>query len=90
MDKIYILFENTSPLLASDCGCDTFEIIGIYKEKENAIKEKVNIIESYLKDGYIIDEQDNGKTKDNTIIFWKHQENWNEYIEIIIQEKEIL
>ena len=90
MKKVFILYELTSPLLASSCGCDTFEILGVYNSKEKAIEEKINFINMYLKDGYVLDKQDENKEKDNVILFWDYQENWNEYIELIIQEKEIL
>lgn len=87
--KIYILFEEVF-------GTEEkyTEIIGAYTTKEKAIEELKKAIDDNIKHyNFVLDEQNEYKPevfKNHTIIFYDYQENWNNYIEYIIIEKEVL
>lgn len=89
IEKIYILYEEVF-------GTDEryTEILGAYSTHKKACKELKNTIDENIKHhNFVLDEQDNCKAevfKNHTIIFYDYQENWNNYIEYIIVEKEVL
>ena len=87
--KVYILFEEVF-------GTEEkyTEILGAYTTKEKAIEQLKKIIDNNIKhNNFVLDEMNNHKPEalqNHTIIFYDYQENWNNYIEYIIIEKEVL
>ena len=94
--KVYILKEFIS-------NCDggenpTSTINGVFTTREKAIEERrKEIVDNVLNFGFIIDEELKNKYKKEEIknidlitLFWDYQENWNNYIELEIIEKEVV
>lgn len=89
MEKVYIVYEmNYGDLILE---CDAANILGVYKNHGAAIEKVKELIKNTLDDGYyILDEERNNIERDNYVrFFYKCQENWNDYFEICIEEKEI-
>lgn len=84
--KVYVLIEQ-----GEDFDGYYSEILGVYKEKQKAINNKEILIQDNIKNnGFVEDENANENIlPDNTIIFYDYQENWNNYIEYIIQAIEV-
>lgn len=87
---MYLLYESYYGELIADCGEST-NIIGLYDNKEKAIKKAKDLIEKSIKENnYVLDKERNNLEEDNYIIlFWNNQENWNCYYEIIIKKVNI-
>lgn len=67
-----------------------FEVIGVYKNIKNALEEQEKLIKDNLENfDFVADENVCKQFKNDTIIFYSHQENWDNYIEYKIIEKEI-
>lgn len=87
--KLYVLFEEVF-------GTEEkyTEILGVYSTMKEAIKEKEKAINDNIQHyNFVLDEENEFKPevfKNHTIIFYGYQENWNNYIEYIIIEKEVL
>ena len=82
---MYLLYESLYGDLL--CECDSTNIIGLYKDKEQAIKRAKKLIEEDLQNNYILDEERKDLLKDNYVrLFYNNQENWSDYYEIIIKE----
>ena len=85
--KIYILLEKVFP----QCEAPYTEIIGVYKNINNAQKEQEKIINDNIENfNFVKDENASKVFKNDTIIFYSYQENWDNYIEYKIIEKEVL
>lgn len=91
--KMYLIYINNGGI--EEYENDHSEIIGLYKNKENAIKMFNKIIREKIEEtDFIIDyETDNKYYEENkeliTRLFWDYQENWSCYIEIIVKELEV-
>ena len=89
--NVYILKQN---FYNYDCAEEpTSVILGAYTTRKKAIEERrKNIVDNVLNYGFIPDEELKGKdtkTIDLITLFWNFQENWKNYIELEIIEKEI-
>lgn len=87
---MYLLYENYYGDLILDCG-ESSNIIGLYDNREKAIKKAKDLIEKSIKENnYVLDKERNNLEEDNYIIlFWNNQENWNCYYEMIIKKVDI-
>lgn len=84
--KIYILIEE----VYTTTEAPYFDVIGAYKDIKEAKKEQEKSINDNLQNfGFVKDESPNEQFKNDTIIFYGYQENWDNYIEYKIIEKEI-
>lgn len=84
--KVYILIEQ----VFSQCESPYFEVLGTYKNKEDAQKEQSKTIKDNIENFEFVEDEENT----NNIfaikrIFLKFQENWNNYIEYKIIESEV-
>jgi len=86
---MYLLYESLygDLLNENDSTC----IIGLYKDKKQAIEKAEEIIkEDTTMNQYILDLERNNLEEDSYVrLFWNCQENWNCYYEIIIEELEV-
>ena len=83
--KVYILIEQVFTTTEEPYS----EILGVYKNKYDAEKEKNKTIKENVENfNFVEDEQDN-ILQNHTIIFYQYQENWDNYIEYKIIKKEI-
>lgn len=93
--KVYIVKEN---FYNYDSGEEVTSVItAVYNAREKAVKKRKEIIADNISNfGFIVDEEITKKHEGNTsnldliILFWDFQENWNNYIELEIIEKEVL
>lgn len=88
--KVYVLLATDSNTQNGET--DQTYILGVFKSKQIAKEEMEKDIQVYIdKNGFVNDE--NGITeKDNKIfkiIFYDYQENWDNYIEYRIEEREL-
>ena len=89
MEELYLLYEsNYGELL---CECDSTDIIGLYKEYSKAVEKAKEYIEENIEcNNYILDKERNNIEEDSYVrLFYDHQENWNDYFEIIIKKVEV-
>lgn len=76
-------------------GLDSLSNLSIFDSEEKARKEFKNIIEDDIKYYDWVVDEDYGYNLDNykigTIfrVFWKYQENWDNYYEIKIEKMEV-
>lgn len=85
--KVYLLIEtdyNTDGDLAVDN-----EILGIYEDLEHAKKVMHEEMQRNIEDYEFVSDSDNESKELSKILFWNYEENWNNYIEFNIIEKEI-
>ena len=81
-----VLLEEVYP----QCENPYSEIIGAYKTIKEAQKEQENTIQDNIENfGFVRDENASKSFKNDTIIFYNYQENWDNYIEYRIIEKEV-
>ena len=81
--KVYVL-------VFPQCENPYTEILGVYKTIEQAEEEQEKTIIDNIKNfDFVRDENANNSFKNDTIIFFRYQENWDNYIEYRIIEKEI-
>ena len=86
--KVYVLIENDYNY---DGDGVEVEIIGVFNNKEKAIQARnILIIDDITNYGFIKDEQNKNDNNDIITLFWNYQENWNNYIDLEIIEKEVL
>ena len=86
MKKIYILIQNSY----NEEGANS-EIIQAFYNKEKAIQARqILIIDNITNYGFVKDEQNKSDNDKLITLFWDYQENWNDYIELEIIEKEVL
>ena len=87
MNKVYLLYEsNYGELL---CECDSTNIIGLYKNKEQAIKKAKELVANDLQDNYVLDNENYDIENGYARLFYNNQENWGCYFEMFIEEMEI-
>lgn len=86
---MYLVYESLYGDLQLEC--DTTSIVGLFKNKKDAIKRVNEIIDSELKDGeYVLDCDRNKLEEDNYVrFFYKEQENWGCYYELFIEKLEV-
>lgn len=86
---MYLLYESLYGDLLQEC--DSTNIIGLYKTKEQAIeKAKYNIEQDTKCNNYVLDEERKDIEKDNFArLFYNNQENWDDFYEIIIKKIEV-
>ena len=90
--KVYVVYESYYGEILADTGRST-NLIGIYldieKAKEN-VEDRVKYdMENY---NYVLDQEiDNIITEKGGYyrLFYKNQENWSCYYEIIVEEREV-
>lgn len=85
MKEIYVL----SQMVYNNCEETYSEILGGFADYKEAEKEMLKLTQESVKDyNFVIDEECNAKTYDlkeiMTRLFYHHQENWDNYIEIKI------
>lgn len=89
--KLYLVYESNYGEIILE-GCDSTDIVGIFKTREQAEMKRQELIEkATLNDGWVLDEQvkQDYLNKDVVIMFWQEQENWSNYYEIHIKEMEV-
>ena len=68
-------------------------IIGVYENIGNAKRQYLKEIEESKEDNYIIDEKCDKQTinyiTNSTRLFSEYQENWDNYIELVIQKEDL-
>lgn len=86
---MYLVYESLYGQLLDEC--DSTNIIGLYKNKEDAIKKaKENIYNDTVENDYVLDEERNDIERDGYVrLFYEDQENWDCYYELFIQEMEV-
>lgn len=91
MEKIYIVYYSNYEDVVRDCGCEATEILGVFKNKEEALKLAKEKINWTLNEGYyVLDIERDDIERDNMVrFFYNNQENWSDYFEIIIKESEV-
>lgn len=90
--KLYLVYESNYGEIIFLEGCDSTNIVGIFKTREQAEMKRQELIENAtLNDGWVLDEQvkQDYLNKDVVIMFWQEQENWSNYYEIHIKEMEV-
>lgn len=86
--KVYILLEKVFNYDSSE-NIDSY-IDGVYCTKEKAIQAMNEEIKHNIKDFDFIEDTDNTTKELIKILFYDFQENWQNYIEFEIIEKEVL
>lgn len=84
--KVYVLVEQVYP------ACETAynEVIGVYEDLQKAIEKKKEVIKDNLEHYNFIEDIENVKYPFAiSRIFLDFQENWDNYIEYRIIEKEV-
>lgn len=84
--KAFIVYEKLHGELLQE-GRGNVEIIGLYKNKQEAIKTIEQYIKSDIQEGFVLDKNNN--SKDTFRLFENYQDNYESYFEIVIEEKEI-
>lgn len=86
---MYLVYESLYGILLDEC--DSTNIIGLYKNKEDAIKKaKENIYIDTVENDYVLDEERNDIERDGYVrIFHEEQENWDCYYELFIEKLEV-
>ena len=86
---MYLVYESLYGELLNEC--DSTNIIGLYGTRELALeKAKYLINEDIRCNNYILDKENNDIEENNCVrLFYDHQENWNDYYEIFIQEIQV-
>ena len=86
---MYLVYESLYGDLQLEC--DATNIVGLFKNKADAIKRVNEIIDSELKNGeYVLDCDRNKLEEDNYVrFFYKEQENWDCYYELFIEKMEV-
>lgn len=92
--KVYVVYQSLYGDLLQETGMCT-EIISVYENLEKA-KEKVKqLVSAELantenqKEGYVLDEEIEKDDETFFRFFWNKQENWMNYYEIGIEEREV-
>ena len=86
---MYLVYEQLYGELVADCG-ESANIIGLYKNKEEALNVVNRNVSFDLQNNYVLDKERNNIEEDNYVrLFWKNQENWNCYYEICIEKMEV-
>ena len=90
--KVYVVYESYYGEILADTGNST-NLIGVYSDIEKAkenVEDRVKYdMENY---NYVLDQEiDNIITKKGGYyrLFYKNQENWSCYYEIIVEEREV-
>ena len=86
---MYLLYESMYGDLLFEC--DGTNIIGLFSTKEQAIKTAQKYIQDYITEqGFVLDDECDCFGKYNMVrLFYKEQENWSSYFEMIIKEMEL-
>lgn len=88
MNKVYILTELTDN---KDMQEDNYKsIIGVYENIDTARKQRDNLIEHSVNNENFVKDIFAEEFDESRIIFYGYVENWNNYIEYDIVEKEII
>lgn len=78
--KLYVLKEEFFNIPNDDTGSN----IEIYATMEEANKKKQELINDNITNyGFVVDSQDANR------LFYSYQENWNDYIEYTIEERDV-
>ena len=94
MESVYVITEINYGDLAVDC--DVLEDMEVFKDKDKALERFNCIIKEHIDtictENWVLDEEDdieNINVGDIIRFFYDHQENWNSYFEVQIQEVKI-
>jgi len=93
--KVYILKEN---FYNYDSGEEPTSIVDVFSTREKAVEERKKVIQDNILDFDFIIDTDLLKqyTKEEVLncdfitLFYSFQKNWQNYIELEIEEKEVL
>ena len=91
MNTVYLVVVSNYENVVRECGVEATEILGAYKYRTDARNKAFEYIDKVLKDGYyVLDEERNNFDEDEFVrFFYNNQENWNDYFEVMIIEKEV-
>ncbi len=78
--KVYVLIEEDF----NDIDGTFYELLGVYNNEKKAERIKETKMNEYLKKDYIKDEE-----SPDIRLFSGFQENWQDYIQFYIEEKEV-
>lgn len=84
---MYLVYESNYGEL--QCECDATSIIGLYKTKDEALEIVKREVENNKEYDFVLDNEDIDSSIEKRgclTMFYKYQENWNSYFEIIIKE----
>ena len=84
---MYLVYESNYGELQNECDATT--IIGLYKTKEQAINIMKHEVENNKEYDFVLDNEDIDSSIEKRgclTMFYKYQENWYSYFEIIIKE----
>jgi len=86
---MYLVYESLYGELLQEG--DSTEIIGLYKDKEQAInKVKYLIGEDMRCNNYVLDDERNDIDRDGYVrLFYNYQENWGDYYEVFVMKMEV-
>lgn len=86
---MYLVYESLYGELQQEC--DVTNIIGLYRNKEEALEvAKYNINEEIRCNTYVLDEERNDIERDGYVrLFYKYQENWDDFYEVFIKKMEV-
>ena len=86
---MYLVYESLYGDLLQEN--DSTEIIGLYKDKEQAInKVKYLIGEDMRCNNYVLDDERNDIDRDGYVrLFYNYQENWGDYYEVFVMKMEV-
>lgn len=86
---MYLVYESLYGDLLQEC--DSTNIIGLYRSKEEALGiAKYNIDEDIRCNNYVLDDENNDIERDGYArLFYNNQENWNDYYEVFVAKVEV-
>lgn len=85
---MYLLYESLYGDLLVDCN--STDIIGLYDSREKAVKKAEKLIKEDIEQNDYVLEIDNNFNDSNCVrLFWRRQENWGCYYEMIIKKIEV-
>lgn len=91
MELVYIVYWSNYEDVVRDSGSDATEILGVFKNRKDAVelaKKEIQRVLGY--NYYVLDDECNDIERDNIARFFgNHQENWRDYFEIVIKESEV-
>lgn len=85
---MYLVYESLYGDLQQEC--DSTNIIGVYKTKEEAMFiMKSSVDEDIEYNNYVLDENKNNIEDGHVRLFYKFQGNWNNCYEIYVKKLEV-
>ena len=88
--KVYVLLDE----YYNEIDNSGTEVICVCKTREQAVQKRKELVESNcnaeLDMDWVLDEQTQDLEADLVRMFYGYQENWCNYFELVIEEKEVL